>query len=404
MNLINLILSLSILDSIFNTDVYGFKNFMGNLLDLILNFSVIFFGLWCLINYKTPNYIKKNFLFFVGISFLSMIINQSGLINMVEFILRYGKIYFLIFISFHFGKNISLNSLFKTFTIINSFNFILNLLWYFNLSFITNKYIGTLDFATGVMGDALYQCLFSFTTLVLSFFILLNERKFNHSILLFNIITAIIQLYWSYAYHFYIVLLLSIITILFLVVRMRNHNKIIISFLICLFTVNQISKSEFFTNSFITLANTSPKIASYRDSFNGEYQKFYQEFIGVGPGSGGSYIGIENKSFISENYFSIYNYFTEKLRHGSITTLPNTGITTLKSELGYFGLINFLILLGLIFRKLNKTSKNKIGTMETLSMLLILIFLLENLFADYLQHSLFPLLIFTIVGITLGKK
>jgi len=79
MNLINLILSLSILDSIFNTDVYGFKNFMGNLLDLILNFSVIFFGLWCLINYKTPNYIKKNFLFFVGISFLSMIGFPKGI-------------------------------------------------------------------------------------------------------------------------------------------------------------------------------------------------------------------------------------------------------------------------------------------------------------------------------------
>ena len=165
---------------------------------------------------------------------------------------------------------------------------------------------------------------------------------------------------------------------------------------------NQISKSDFFTNSFFTLASSSPKIASYIDSFNGEYKNFYQEFIGVGPGNGGSYVGIENKSFISENYFSIYDYFTDKLRHGSITTLPNTGITTLKSELGYFGLSNFFILLISIFVNLNRS--NKFLLLHTLSSLLILVFLLENLFADYLQHSLFPLLTFIIVGITLGKK
>ena len=331
-----------------------------------------------------------------------MLVNQSGLINMVEFILRYGKIYFLLFIGFHFSKNISVNSLFKTFTIINACNFFSNLLWYFNLSFINNKYLGTLDFATGVMGDALYQSLFSFATFTFSFLLILDNRKLNKSILFFNIVTTVIQLYWSYAYHFYVVLVIAIIASIFLISKMKSYNKIILTLLICLFGFNQISKSDFFTNSFFTLASSSPKIASYIDSFNGEYKNFYQEFIGVGPGNGGSYVGIENKSFISENYFSIYDYFTDKLRHGSITTLPNTGITTLKSELGYFGLSNFFILLISIFVNLNRN--NKFLLLHTLSSLLILVFLLENLFADYLQHSLFPLLTFMIVGITLGKK
>ena len=402
MNLLNLILSLSIFESVFNTDIYGLKNYLGKIVDLIMNFSIIFFGLWCFINFKNPDYLKKNFIFFITISFLSMLVNQSGLVNMVEFILRYGKIYFLLFIGFHLSKNISVNSLFKTFTIINACNFFSNLLWYFNLSFINNKYLGTLDFATGVMGDALYQSLFSFTTFTFSFLLIFDNRKLNKSILFFNIVTTVIQLYWSYAYHFYVVLVIAIIASIFLISKMKSYNKIIITLLICLLGFNQISKSDFFTNSFFTLASSSPKIASYIDSFNGEYKNFYQEFIGVGPGNGGSYVGIENKSFISENYFSIYDYFTDKLRHGSITTLPNTGITTLKSELGYFGLSNFFILLISIFVNLNRN--NKFLLLHTLSSLLILVFLLENLFADYLQHSLFPLLTFIIVGITLGKK
>ena len=133
-------------------------------------------------------------------------------------------------------------------------------------------------------------------------------------------------------------------------------------------------------------------------------QNSFQEIIGVGPGQGGSYIGIENNSIIAENYFSIYSYFTDKLRRGSITTLPNTGITTLKSELGYLGLFNFLILLILTYYRLNVNLSKKNYPLIQASKILIVIFFLENIFADYLQHSLFPLITFLLAGISIEKK
>tara|TARA_B100000427_G_C15494486_1_gene589202 strand:- start:1248 stop:1850 length:603 start_codon:yes stop_codon:yes gene_type:complete len=200
------------------------------------------------------------------------------------------------------------------------------------------------------------------------------------------------------------VIIIATIITLFLIDQLSLFKKIIVSSFFVMITAFFINSSEFFTNSFITLASTSPKIASYRDTFNGEYHNFYQEFIGIGPGNGGSYISLENKSFIAENYFSIYNYFTDKLRRGSITTLPNTGIITFKSELGYFGLINFIIFLFLLYNKLNKKISILNQPLIQLSKILIIIFLLENIFADYLQHSLFPLLTFLLAGISLEKK
>ena len=89
MNLFNAILFLVIIESIFNTDVYGLKNFIGNGADIILNGVIIFFGFYFLITEKNNNYVKNSFYFFTFISFLSTLINQTNFIDTIEFILRY---------------------------------------------------------------------------------------------------------------------------------------------------------------------------------------------------------------------------------------------------------------------------------------------------------------------------
>ena len=405
MNLFNTILLLIIFESIFNTDVYGLKNIIGSIVDIILNALIIFCGFYFLINKKNDNYVKGNFYFFIFLSFFSTLINQTSFIDTMEFILRYGKIYFTFFIGYRLSESFDEINLFKTLTLINLINFLLNIFWMFDLKFLANKYIGTIDFATGLFGDALYQCLFSTIVLAFSCLLLLKKEIYRKDILYFNIISSLIQILVSYSYHFFVVIFFAFTFSLIIFKSLKDTLKIILPIIFILFLFNNFSKSEYFSNSFITLLNSSPKIASYRDTFLNEYQKPYQVIFGVGPGNGGSYIAIENNARIAENYFSIYDYFTEKFRRGSITTLPNTAITTLKSELGYLGLINFfaLIVYLISFMK-NFTSRLKSPIIAPFSVFIIFLFLLENIFADYLQHSLFPILTFLLLGYCFGKR
>lgn len=402
-NIFNIFIVIYIFESIFNTNIYGLNTSFGSVFSLLINALIIVLGMFTIFKLKF-NFVAKSLLAFILISLLSTIANKVNLINFLEFFLRYGQIYFLLSIGIYFNKEIGLKSIFKTLTMINLLNFAINLIFFFEIPIFRNKYIGTLDFATGILGDALYQCLFSSTVLVMSIFMIKNISFKHKSLVYLNIAASLIQMYWSYSYHFYIVIVVAMIVFLFFGNHIKFVNKIFITTILIIITSFLINKSDFFTNSFTTLANTSPKVASYRDSFNGEYQNSFQEIIGVGPGRGGSYISIEDNTIIAENYFSIYNYFTDKLRRGSITTLPNTAITTLKSELGYLGLFNFLILLIHIYFRLNTNLSNKNYALIQASKLLIIIFFLENIIADYLQHSLFPLITFLLAGISIEKK
>ena len=402
-NIFNVFIVLYIFESILNTNIYGLNTSFGSVFSILINALIIVLGMFAIFKLKF-NFVTKSLLAFILITLLSTIVNKVNFINFLEFFLRYGQIYFLLSIGLYFNKDIGLKSIFKTLTLVNLLNFAFNLIFFFEIPIITNKYVGTLDFATGILGDALYQCLLSSLVLVMSIFMAKNT-SFKHKFLVYlNIVTSLVQIYWSYSYHFYIVIVLAVIIFLFWGNQLKVFNKILISTILITITSFLISNSDFFTNSFTTLASTSPKIASYRDLFNGEYQNSFQEIIGVGPGQGGSYIGIENNSIIAENYFSIYSYFTDKLRRGSITTLPNTGITTLKSELGYLGLFNFLILLILTYYRLNVNLSKKNYPLIQASKILIVVFFLENIFADYLQHSLFPLITFLLAGISIEKK
>lgn len=402
-NIFNILVSLFILESIFNTSIYGLNTSFGSIFSILINAIIIFLGMFAIFKLKF-NFIAKSLIVFICASLLSTLANQVSLMNFLEFILRYGQIYFLISIGMYFNRYISQKNIYNTLTLINLFNFAINLIFFFEIPIFRNKYIGTLDFATGILGDALYQCLFSSTVLVMSIFMIKNISFKHKSLVYLNIAASLIQMYWSYSYHFYIVIVVAMIAFLFFGNQIKVFNKIFIATIVIIITSFLINKSDFFTNSFTTLANTSPKVASYRDSFNGEYQNSFQEIIGVGPGRGGSYISIEDNTIIAENYFSIYSYFTDKLRRGSITTLPNTAITTLKSELGYLGLFNFLILLIHIYFRLNTNLSNKNYALIQASKLLIIIFFLENIMADYLQHSLFPLITFLLAGISIEKK
>lgn len=402
MSLFNSIIILIVLEGLFNTDTYSLNNFIGQFSFILLNIIFIVMGIFSFI--KKINYISLSFFFFLLITVFSAIINQSDLFTTLEFMLRYGKIYFVCLTGYYFLNRLSLGDIYSTISTLNIFNFITNTFFFFQINILPNKWIGTLDFATGIMGDALYQCFFSLIVAAFSLeMILRNKSIFSLKYVLFNLFTALVQIVWSNSFHFYLIIIIAFSITIFLMSNFIKSIRIIIPILLIILVLFRYSESNFYQNSIISLANASPKISSYRDTFSGDYQTNFQKFIGVGPGKGGSYIAIKNQSFVAENYFSIYNYFTDKLRHGSITTLPNTAITTLQSELGYLGLLNYFLLFLFIIRNLSsKIFDNK--SLSKISLFIILIFFLENILADYLQHSIFPIMTFLLAGIVLGKK
>lgn len=402
MKLFKSIIILIVLEGLFNTNTYSLNNFIGQFAFILLNIIFIATGIFSLT--KKINYISLSFSFFLLITIFSGTVNQSGILTTFEFLLRYGKIYFVCLTGYFFLNKLSLRDIYLPISILNVFNFIANTFFFFQISIIPNKWIGTLDFATGLMGDALYQCFFSLIVASFSLSMIVKKKSiFTFKYTLFNLITALVQIAWSNSFHIYLIILIALFTSIFLIANFIKSTRITIPIILVVLAFFRFSDSNFYQNSVITLASSSPKIASYKDTFSGSYQNNFQKFIGVGPGRGGSYIAIKNQSYVAENYFSIYEYFTDKLRHGSITTLPNTAITTLQSELGYFGLMNYLLFILIIIK--NLTSKILVNeSLSKISLFIILVYFLENILADYLQHSIFPLLTFIIVGITLGKK
>jgi len=401
MKLLNIIFLLIIGESLFNSDVYSFENFLGSIFYILLNLLILIGGIISI--YKNKTLATSSFILFILISLFFFFYNQAGIINFIEFILRYGKIYFAFFFGLELLKNCGVQEVYLSLCRVNIVNFFFNFFFFLQVAIIPNKWIGSLDFATGLLGDCLYQSFFSL--IVLSFSIIQkNNLKTSKSFLIFNALLALIQIFWANVFSFYAIILISIpITFLLLGSFKNTLFTIVLVFSTVIYFFNY-SESGFYRESFNTLLGSSPKIISYNDAFSGEYKNNIQELIGVGPGLGGSFLSLKNKTSIAENYFNIYSYFTDTFRKGSITTLPNTGIITIKSEIGYLGLLNYLFLFLVLTKSLLTTRSIDLSSFQKLAIYLLVIFFLENIMADYLQHSIFPILTFIFIGMAIGKK
>jgi len=401
MKLLDIIFILIIGESLFNSDVYSFQNVFGVFFYLLLNILIFLGGVYSI--HRNKNLATSSFTFFIVISILSSLYNQVSVMNLLEFILRYGKIYFTFFIGIELLTRYSEKEIYYTLSRLNIINFIFNCFFFLQIPIIPNKWIGSLDFATGILGDCLYQSFFSL--IILGFSIIqISNRSFSKWYLMFNALIAFTQIVWANVFSFYVVILFAIPITLILT---RSFKNALASITLSLFVVVyffSFSDSGFYRESINTLLNSSPKIISYNDAFSGEYMNTMQELIGVGPGQGGSYISLKNKTTVAENYFNIYSYFTDAFRKGSITTLPNTGIITIKSEIGYFGLLNYILFFLALIKYLRKVSSKNLSSLNKISIYLIVVFFLENILADYLQHSIFPILTFLIIGYSIGKN
>ena len=153
------------------------------------------------------------------------------------------------------------------------------------------------------------------------------------------------------------------------------------------------------------MLSISPKGLSYYHSFISIPNHVRLSLIGAGPGKAGSFIGKEHQAFLTKKYFMKYDI--PQFRMGnSIMTLPYTGINTIQSELGYLGTILFFITIFFVIwrlMKINRANFNHkkyfvIGEVDFMAYFCVLFFVAENILADYLQQSLFPLIVWILIS------
>ena len=361
------------------------------------------------------NSIRLFSILYISILFFSSVINQTSPIILAEYFIRYGKgliifIYSIMFIEVNKNQILYFMKYLRIFFLLQ---FFINGLWFVGIRLIPNGDYSNADWAIGTFGNPFYTSLF--TSIVLSgcFYELfigkgISKRKIINFI---YVLLCIIQLIWSDTKHLFFIIPLILFFQLFLLNFINSRKKILLIFLGLLISYNFTNTSLFYylSDNFQTgksLLLTSPKTMAYFHSFVTIPKEVPVAVLGAGPGKGGSFIGMEDNSVMTNKYFMKYNI--ESFRVGNtIMTVPYTGINTIQSELGYIGFGLILFMLFFLFRsmyydnKYNHTFKygQYFSKIDFVAFFCLLLFLTENIFADLLQHTVFPILVWFFVAL-----
>ena len=216
--------------------------------------------------------------------------------------------------------------------------------------------------------------------------------------------------------HLFFIIPLILMFQLFILNLIRYRTKVILLSIIIFFSF--IATNTFLVNYLsehyktgIRLILTSPKALAYYNSFVVIPSEVPFGLLGAGPGKGGSFIGKEDNSHLTNKYFTKYNI--SELREGNtIATVPYTGITTIQSELGFIGFIIFIIMIFVLSKSIwvknryNIISRyfNHLAQIDFIAFFCLLLFITENILADLLQSSFFPVIVWFFISVSIVKS
>lgn len=352
---------------------------------------------------------------YIIILFFSCIVNQVSPFILAEYFIRYGKgliifIYSVMFIELNKKQILYFMGHLRLFF---QLQFFINGLWFLGIRLIPNGDYSNADWAIGTFGNPFYTSLFTAIFLSGCFYqLLIGQGVSKGKIINFiYVLLCIIQLIWSDTKHLFFVIPSILFFQLFLLNILNKRKKIFLIILGLLLSYNFTNTSLFYylSDNFNTgkrLLLSSPKTMAYYHSFITIPKEVPFAGLGAGPGKGGSFIGMEDNSVITNKYFMKYNI--ESLRVGNtIMTVPFTGINTIQSELGYIGFGFFMIMFFASFRSMYYNNKyNHIykygyyfSKIDFVAFFCLLLFVTENIFADLLQHTAFPVLVWFFIAL-----
>ncbi len=291
--------------------------------------------------------------------FLLMIV--SGLANDVlfmqgfHFTLQYMRFFLLFYFTYYFLTMQDLKWVVGTFTGLFLLQVAMNAGWLLNINPLPN-YMGSVDFAVGTGLGANIVAYFSVA------FICLMVAYLNHARLRYQkvlgglaILLAVFELYITFTNHAYLLLILCV-GFQLLLSRLPLGRKLAISglgvlvLLLAWLIIRQMPSSVLLTESlrpdYVRLRwqkiMAGPKGQSYKNNFYYLPKDLEFPLLGGGPGNAGSMVGRMRRTPLADRYFNWVDLAVQRrdISEGfSITGGPMTGILTLWSELGFFGLL-----------------------------------------------------------------
>ena len=364
---------------------------------------------------KSLRLIKLNlsaYLYFLLITvFLSSLLNFTSPFIIVEFIIRYVKIFIIMYYCYQFYNKSHYSNIFNILIVIFKIQFIVNLLWALDFRLLPNAVVSdTYDWAIGTAGDSFYVCALSF--LALSYYLIKYIQNFKISTIRYNEITAIvisiIQIYWTHSK--VMLVLCPFIIIISLITLLDYHRKYKIIFIILFGSIifsplilNVSTQAVELYERAQGFYKMSPKVSSYNAVFGTIDSDPLVSLFGLGLGQGASFIARENGSKFHKSYIKYDNI------EGSILTNPYSGIISIKSELGYLGVTIFVLFFIIIIKNLYKKIKNTNPYSEEYYFLFasfswMIFYSSINIITDNLQHTFLPIMTGIIAGFSLSIK
>jgi len=330
---------------------------------------------------------------------------------MIEFIIRYGKIFIIMFYYYQFYDKSHYSNIFYTLIVIFKIQFIINLFWALGVKLLPNVLLNhNYDWAIGTVGDSFYVCALSF--LVLSYYIIKYIQNFKFSTIryieIITIAISIIQIYWTQSKVMFV--LCPFIVIIALIILLDYHRKYKLIFFILFgsiilspFILNVSTQTIELYDRAQGFYKMSPKVSSYKAVFGTIDSDPLLSLFGLGLGQGASFIARENESQFHKSYIKYDNI------EGSIITNAYSGIISIKSELGYLGVTIFILFFVIIIKNLYKIIKNTNPYSEEYYFLFasfswMIFYLSINIISDHLQHTFLPIMTGIIAGFSLSMK
>ena len=324
---------------------------------LILGMLAVYLGQMALRRVKSVPLVKlySSLIFF---SLLSMVLNRTSAGNFGLMFIAYFSAFIAFAVIYLNIELFSYKNIINMLLVIYVINLVLNLGWGLGINPIYNKSLGSVDFAKGSLGGCNFVAYFTIFIFAILFSLIHYEDEFLKKIKYgLIVLCGVIQFYFSYTAHAYL-LLLFLIPVYFIATKRKLTIKIIVvgGLLFSMFMgVLSLNKNSGLVGdadlaSELSASNiesrfrsflTQPKVAVFnRVVVDGMDDGVLQWFIGHGPGSGTGGIARNHPTPYTFSVLGDY-YMTQSgqksMAGGSVSQSPFSGITSIWSELGLLG-------------------------------------------------------------------
>ncbi|MFH1111421.1 MAG: hypothetical protein V1790_19815 [Planctomycetota bacterium] len=299
--------------------------------------------------------VRRVLLGLAALILLSAFANRVPSKLVFHFCLQYMRFFLLVYYTYYFLSARDLKAVVLTIVGLFLLQFIVNMGWLFHVNPMPN-WMGGPDFAIGSGLGANIVAYFAIAVICLAVaYIRRSARASQKALGVILLVVALVQLYFSFTFHAYMICAACVVFQLWLVpaplhTRFAQAGMaglaavVVVALALALpgsHAVKTLLRPDFVKYRWRDMVD-GPKGQSYKNSIYYLPKDLPYPIIGGGPGNVGSMVARLNRRPLADRYFNWVAMSVEvrELTHsGSISAAPTTGLLTLWTELGPLGML-----------------------------------------------------------------